>query len=94
MQSQNVYKHRCVCICVCVLSKTVDVSIPDAGSTMEPEQRDVSRGLSTPDKSTGGLNCCGGTRVHKVKGATFTYILSVLLLLVDFWREIYSEQTK
>lgn len=59
-----------------MLSKTVDVSIPDAGSTMKPEQRDVSRGLSTPDTSTAGLHCCGGSRVHKVKDGTFTDITS------------------
>lgn len=64
----------CVAICVCVFSKTVDVSIPDAGSTMEPEQRGVSHGLSTPERSAAGLNASGGSRVHKVKDATSKFI--------------------
>lgn len=66
----------CVCICVRVLSKTVTVSIPDAGSTMEPEQRDVSHGLSTADGSATGLSASGGSNVHKVKDATFKLILA------------------
>lgn len=78
----------CVCIlCACVLSKTVNVSIPDAGSTMEPEQRDVSRGLSAADISAAaGLNASGG--VHKVKDETFRFILTCLLLILDCWEEI------
>lgn len=78
----------CVCICVCVFSKTVDVSIPDAGSTMQPEQRDMSHGLSTTDISAAGLNASGGSRVHKVGIKDATFILTCLLLLLDCWKEI------
>lgn len=68
------YKHKCVFACVFVrLTKTVDVSIPDAGSTMEPEQRDMSHGLSSPSPAA-GLNASAGSRVHKVKDKTFTFI--------------------
>lgn len=81
-------------MCLCARSKTVDVSIPDAGSTMEPEQRDVSHGLSAPDRSAAGLNASGGRRVHKVKDATFKFVLSRLLLFLECWREIWSVQTR
>lgn len=62
-------------MCLCVLSKTVDVSIPDAGSTMEPEQRDMSHRLSTPDRSAAGLNASGGSRVPKTQDATFKFCI-------------------
>lgn len=74
-----------------MFSQTVDVSIPDAGSTMEPEQRGVSHGLSAPDRSAAGLNGGGGGRVHKVKHATFMFLL---LLQLDCQTERESEQTK
>lgn len=44
-------RHKRVCICVCVFSKTVDVSIPAAESTMEPEQRGRSDRLGSADES-------------------------------------------
>lgn len=61
----------CVCICVCACAvQNVDVSIPrvlpHTGSTMGPEQRDVSRGLSTADGFAAGMNGFGGSRVHKI----------------------------
>lgn len=82
----------CVRICVRALSKTVDVSIPDAGGTMEPEQRDVSRGLSAPERSAAGLNASDGRRAPKVKDAAFKFILSCLLFFLDCWKHVNRQR--
>ena len=60
-------------MCLCVF-QTVDVSIPAAGSTMEPEQRGASHRLSAPDGFAAELNESVGSKVHKVKDATSTFI--------------------
>lgn len=72
-------------VCPCAFfSKTVDVSIPDAGSTMEPEQRDVSHGLSAPDRSAAGLNASGGSGARKVKKMQLLSVFGrVLRLLLE-----------
>lgn len=77
------YKHKCVFACVFVrLTKTVDVSIPDAGSTMEPEQRDMSHGLSSPSPAA-GLNASGGSRVHNFYVYLITFAAPFRLLYTD-----------
>lgn len=42
---------------------------------MEPEQRDVSCGLSSAERSAAGLNASGGSRAHKAKDQTLTRFL-------------------
>lgn len=76
----------CVCICVCCPKLWMSAFLmryPHTGSTMEPEQRGVSRGLSTPDRFAAGLNGSNGSRVHKifVIDAAFKFIFTFLLLL-------------
>lgn len=66
--------YTCVCICVGEPARSADVSIPDAGNTMESKQRAVSRGLSAAEGSAAALNACGGTRVHRVTDATLKFI--------------------